>query len=114
MQPSLIIWGEKDQVFPMELAHRLQRYVSLMLPSEFSDKMFQQSTPQLVVLNTIAILSRHLGDNSQIVVVKKAGHAVNLEKDKEVCKNIIEHLQEPVSKDEPGGEKVCIGCFAFT
>jgi hypothetical protein len=47
-------------------------------------------------------------------VVKKAGHAVNLEKDKEVCKNIIEHLQEPVSKDEPGGEKVCIGCFAFT
>jgi pimeloyl-ACP methyl ester carboxylesterase len=84
MQPSLIIWGVKDQVFPMELAHRLQRYVSLMLPSEFSDKMFQQSTPQLVVLNTNTILSRHLGDNSRIVVIKKAGHAVNLEKDKDI------------------------------
>jgi hypothetical protein len=60
------------------------------------------------------MLSRHLGESSRLVVVKKAGHAVNLEKDKEVCKNIIEHLQEPVLKDESGGEKVCIGCFAFT
>uniref|UniRef100_A0ACD5XLZ5 Uncharacterized protein n=1 Tax=Avena sativa TaxID=4498 RepID=A0ACD5XLZ5_AVESA len=66
-QPTLIIWGEKDQVFPLELAHRLQR---------------------------------HLGENSRLVVVKNAGHAVNLEKGKEVCKNIIEHLQEPGSKDE--------------
>ncbi|OEL37237.1 hypothetical protein BAE44_0001742 [Dichanthelium oligosanthes] len=26
-QPTLIIWGEQDQVFPMELAHRLERSV---------------------------------------------------------------------------------------
>ncbi|GJN31663.1 hypothetical protein PR202_gb20086 [Eleusine coracana subsp. coracana] len=26
-QPTLIIWGEKDQVFPMELAHRLERHL---------------------------------------------------------------------------------------
>ncbi|XP_047084514.1 monoacylglycerol lipase ABHD6-like [Lolium rigidum] len=72
-QPTLIIWGEKDQVFPMELAHRLER---------------------------------HLGENSRLVVVKNAGHAVNLEKYKEVRKNIIEHLREPVSKDdESSGEK---------
>ncbi|EPS57377.1 hypothetical protein M569_17440, partial [Genlisea aurea] len=26
-QPTLIIWGEKDQIFPLELAHRLQRHL---------------------------------------------------------------------------------------
>uniref|UniRef100_A0A804LL90 AB hydrolase-1 domain-containing protein n=1 Tax=Zea mays TaxID=4577 RepID=A0A804LL90_MAIZE len=26
-QPTLIIWGEQDQVFPMELAHRLERHL---------------------------------------------------------------------------------------
>ncbi|EEE59177.1 hypothetical protein OsJ_11103 [Oryza sativa Japonica Group] len=62
-QPTLIIWGEQDQVFPMELAHRLER---------------------------------HLGEKSRLVVIKKAGHAVNLEKDKEVCKNIVEYLREPI------------------
>jgi pimeloyl-ACP methyl ester carboxylesterase len=26
-QPTLMIWGEEDQVFPVELAHRLKRYL---------------------------------------------------------------------------------------
>ncbi|PNT77301.1 hypothetical protein BRADI_1g60810v3 [Brachypodium distachyon] len=72
-QPTLIIWGEQDKVFPLELAHRL---------------------------------NRHLDGNSRLVVIKRAGHAVNLEKDKEVCANIIEHLQEPVSCDDSSWEKV--------
>lgn len=55
-QPTLIIWGEYDQVFPLELAYRLKR---------------------------------HLEENSELVVIKKAGHAVNLEKPKEV----LYHLQ---------------------
>ncbi|KAL6594042.1 hypothetical protein ACP70R_048943 [Stipagrostis hirtigluma subsp. patula] len=71
-QPTLIIWGEQDQVFPMELAHRLER---------------------------------HLGEKSRLVVVKNAGHAANLEKSNEVCKNIIEYFQEPVSNSSTG-EKV--------
>jgi hypothetical protein len=41
------------------------------------------------------------------------GCTVNLEKDKEVCKKIIEHFQEPVNL-EKDKEKVCIGCFAFS
>lgn len=49
-QPTLIIWGEYDQVFPLELGHRLKR---------------------------------HLGDNAQLVVIKNAGHAFNVEKSKE-------------------------------
>ncbi|KAG0480361.1 hypothetical protein HPP92_011219 [Vanilla planifolia] len=54
-QPTLIIWGEQDQIFPLELAHRLKR---------------------------------HLEDNSELVVVKHSGHAVNLEKPKELCKHL--------------------------
>ncbi|TVU37807.1 hypothetical protein EJB05_11143, partial [Eragrostis curvula] len=64
-QPTLLIWGEQDLVFPMELAHRL---------------------------------NRHLEGNSRLVVIKNAGHAVNLEKPKEVCRNIIEFFKEPVTE----------------
>ncbi|TKY56261.1 Monoacylglycerol lipase ABHD6 [Spatholobus suberectus] len=30
-QPTLIIWGEHDQVFPLELGHRLKRLITLLL-----------------------------------------------------------------------------------
>ncbi|KAJ8433767.1 hypothetical protein Cgig2_025930 [Carnegiea gigantea] len=49
-QPTLIIWGDKDKVFPLEFAHRLKS---------------------------------HLGDNAQLVVIKNAGHAFNVEKPRE-------------------------------
>lgn len=29
-QPTLIVWGEHDRVFPLELAHRLKRLVRLL------------------------------------------------------------------------------------
>ncbi|KAJ3681998.1 hypothetical protein LUZ60_014571 [Juncus effusus] len=54
-QPTLILWGEQDKVFPLELALRLKR---------------------------------HLEENSQLVIIKEAGHAVNLEKPKDICKHI--------------------------
>ncbi|TKY71469.1 Monoacylglycerol lipase ABHD6 [Spatholobus suberectus] len=54
-QPTLILWGEQDQVFPLELGHRLKR---------------------------------HIGENAQMVVIKNAGHAVNLEKAKEFGKHL--------------------------
>ncbi|ESW20402.1 hypothetical protein PHAVU_006G206100 [Phaseolus vulgaris] len=53
--PTLILWGDQDQVFPLELGHRLKR---------------------------------HIGENAQMVVVKNAGHAVNLEKPKEFGKHL--------------------------
>ncbi|CAH8346593.1 unnamed protein product [Eruca vesicaria subsp. sativa] len=58
-QKSLIIWGEEDQIFPLELGYRLKR---------------------------------HIGDNADIVVIKKAGHAVNLEKSKEFLKHLKSFL----------------------
>ena len=33
-----------------------------------------------------------------MVVIKDAGHAVNLEKPKEVCKNVIEFFKEPAAE----------------
>ncbi|OEL22911.1 hypothetical protein BAE44_0016071 [Dichanthelium oligosanthes] len=73
IKPTLIIWGEQDQVFPMELAHRL---------------------------------NRHLEGNSRLVVIKNAGHAVNLEKPKDVCRNIIEFFKEPIAEAANGDDKV--------
>lgn len=54
-QPTLIIWGEQDKIFPVELGHRLQR---------------------------------HIGDNARIIIIKNAGHAVNIEKPKEFAKHL--------------------------
>ncbi|CAN1813161.1 Uncharacterized protein Mb2734 [Linum perenne] len=60
---TLIIWGDQDQIFPIELAHRLKR---------------------------------HIGESAELVIIKNAGHAVNLEKSKEFCK----HLRSFLNNDE--------------
>ncbi|XP_021773315.1 monoacylglycerol lipase abhd6-A-like [Chenopodium quinoa] len=59
--PTMIVWGEQDQIFPIELGYRLQR---------------------------------HLGSNAQLVVIKEAGHAVNLEKSREFLKHLKTFLNE--------------------
>ncbi|XP_058185139.1 uncharacterized protein LOC131302487 [Rhododendron vialii] len=62
-QPTLILWGEHDQVFPLELGNRLKR---------------------------------HLGENAQLVVMKNAGHAINVEKQKEMLKHLKSYLVDPL------------------
>ncbi|CAK9145031.1 unnamed protein product, partial [Ilex paraguariensis] len=62
-QPTLIIWGEHDQIFPLELAHRLKR---------------------------------HLGENAELVIIKKAGHAINMEKPKKLYKHLKSFLINPL------------------
>ncbi|KAL7143965.1 hypothetical protein ABFS83_08G227000 [Erythranthe nasuta] len=54
-QPTLIIWGEHDKIFPLELGQRLLR---------------------------------HLEDNAELVVLKNAGHAINMEKTKELYNHL--------------------------
>ncbi|KAJ9159118.1 hypothetical protein P3X46_024644 [Hevea brasiliensis] len=63
-QPTLIVWGEQDQIFPLELGHRLQR---------------------------------HVGESAELVVIKNAGHAVNLEKAKEFAKHLKSFLIDSVT-----------------
>ncbi|KAL0384465.1 UNVERIFIED_CONTAM: hypothetical protein Sradi_2840800 [Sesamum radiatum] len=58
-QPTLIIWGEQDRIFPQELGYRLEK---------------------------------HIGDNAKLVMIKNAGHAVNIEKPKEFAKNLKSFL----------------------
>ncbi|TYH99360.1 hypothetical protein ES332_A11G061500v1 [Gossypium tomentosum] len=68
-QPTLIIWGEHDQIFPIELGHRLKR---------------------------------HLGDNTELVIIKNAGHAINAEKPKELFEHLKSFLIDPLSRAKPG------------
>lgn len=35
VQSTLIIWGEQDKIFPLELAHRLQRYARHIIDMTF-------------------------------------------------------------------------------
>ncbi|GAU35315.1 hypothetical protein TSUD_389400, partial [Trifolium subterraneum] len=58
-KPTLIMWGEQDQVFPLELGYRLKR---------------------------------HIGENTQMVIIKNAGHALNIEKPKEFAKHLKSFL----------------------
>ncbi|KAK1554744.1 hypothetical protein Q3G72_016689 [Acer saccharum] len=58
-QPTMILWGEYDQIFPLELGHRLKR---------------------------------HLGDNAELVIIKNAGHAFNVEKPKEYYNHLKSFL----------------------
>ncbi|XAR49457.1 Triacylglycerol lipase [Bertholletia excelsa] len=62
---TLIIWGEEDKIFPLELGHRLKR---------------------------------HIGENAGLVVIEKAGHAVNLEKPKEFAKHVKAFLIDPSAR----------------
>lgn len=68
-QPTLIIWGEHDQVFPVELAHRLKR---------------------------------HLGNNAELKILKKVGHAVNMEKPKEMYKPMKAFLTDQLPQSKNG------------
>ncbi|KAL2906084.1 putative hydrolase YugF [Bienertia sinuspersici] len=61
-QNTLIIWGEHDQIFPIELGHRLKS------------------------------MCRYIGESAELVTIKKAGHAVNLEKPKVIYKNMKSFL----------------------
>ncbi|CAH9081982.1 unnamed protein product [Cuscuta europaea] len=63
-QRTLIIWGEQDQIFPLELGYRLQR---------------------------------HIGEKAKLVVIKNAGHAVNLEKTNEFAKHLKAFLFDSLS-----------------
>ncbi|XP_047322265.1 uncharacterized hydrolase YugF-like [Impatiens glandulifera] len=67
-QPTFIIWGEKDNIFPLELGHRL---------------------------------IRHLGENiAEMVVIKNAGHAINVERSKEMFKHMKRFLYQSLSSSK--------------
>ncbi|XVF58998.1 hypothetical protein PTKIN_Ptkin07bG0238600 [Pterospermum kingtungense] len=68
-QPTRIIWGEHDLIFPLELGHRLKR---------------------------------HLGDNAELVIIKNAGHAINVEKPKELYKHLKSFLVDPLPPAKQG------------
>ncbi|MBA0863365.1 hypothetical protein Goshw_020008, partial [Gossypium schwendimanii] len=64
----LIIWGEEDKIFPLELGYRLKR---------------------------------HVGEEAKIVVIKNAGHAVNIEKSKDFMKHLKSFLFDSLTPHRP-------------
>ncbi|KAE8665971.1 Alpha/beta-Hydrolases superfamily protein isoform 5 [Hibiscus syriacus] len=44
----------------------------------------------------------HLGDNAELVIIKNAGHAINVEKPKELYKHLKSALVDPISPAKPG------------
>ncbi|KAB2050849.1 hypothetical protein ERO13_A12G015300v2 [Gossypium hirsutum] len=67
-QSILIIWGEEDKIFPLELGYRLKR---------------------------------HVGEEAKIVVIKNAGHAVNIEKSKDFMKHLKSFLFDSLTPHRP-------------
>ncbi|MBA0619741.1 hypothetical protein Gotri_007068 [Gossypium trilobum] len=67
-QSLLIIWGEEDKIFPLELGYRLKR---------------------------------HVGEEAKIVVIKNAGHAVNIEKSKDFMKHLKSFLFDSLTPHRP-------------
>lgn len=49
MQPTLILWGDKDQIFPIELAHRLKRFAS--------NSYITTSTTYIIKIKTNALIN---------------------------------------------------------
>ncbi|KAF7070611.1 hypothetical protein CFC21_076116 [Triticum aestivum] len=76
-QQTLIIWGEQDRVFPLELGLRLKR---------------------------------HLGDTSELTIVKDAGHAINREKPAELCRLIKNYIIDSSVKYRDDRKQ---GCWKF-
>ncbi|KAM7253162.1 hypothetical protein ACFE04_025780 [Oxalis oulophora] len=64
-QPTMILWGEHDQVFRLEFGQRLKR---------------------------------HIGENAELIVIKKAGHGFNIEKTKEYFTHLKTFLVDHLNK----------------
>lgn len=60
------------------------------------------------------LLCRHLGENAQLVVVKNAGHAINLEKPKDLYKSLksflIDSITPSMQENHSNGRKVDLQC----
>ena len=48
------------------------------------------------VILPFSLSYRHLGENSELVIIKNAGHALNAEKPKEMYKHFKSFLLDPV------------------
>jgi pimeloyl-ACP methyl ester carboxylesterase len=90
-QETLIIWGDKDRVFPVDLGHRLHRYKRAARTAVciLNYVFLLISLSMLVVAETT---SRHLGERSRLEIVKDAGHALQLEGAEHVNKFIKSFL----------------------
>lgn len=79
-QEALLLWGDKDRVFPLTFGQQLQRYLKIFIfPNalllSFCSPVFHFSRFQ----NDIILLCRYLGPKARLEVLKDAGHAANID-----------------------------------
>lgn len=53
---------------------------------------------KLVSMDLFSLWSRHIGENAQMVVIKNAGHALNIEKSKEFARHLKSFLIDAGSR----------------
>ena len=54
--------------------------------------LFSETAMYIYIKKKKLLWNRYIGDNAEMVVIKKAGHAVNLEKSKEFLKHLKSFL----------------------
>lgn len=61
-----------------------------------------------LTLSEFMKICRHLDENSQLVIIKEAGHAVNLEKAREFYKHIIAFMLDSSSKSKSKSKVITV------
>lgn len=66
----MLIWGDKDKIFPISFAHELQRYFISGFLLHF----------KLILHNICNFFEcRNLGPNAKLEIIQDTGHAVNMD-----------------------------------
>jgi len=80
VQDVLIVWGDHDQLFPLEKAFAVQRYSDGFRAHAVQFLFFFLSqTDGCRPCANVAVLFRSLNGSARLEVVKKTGHAPQLE-----------------------------------
>ncbi|KAL9672920.1 hypothetical protein QQ045_029173 [Rhodiola kirilowii] len=106
----------KDDVKLMLRKHRIlitrfQLFAGLRMPSISKrflliHRVVMLKTKHSRLKNQSEILRRHLDEKPQLVIIKRAGHAVNVEKPKQIYKHMKEFLVDPKQESKDDGNKV--------
>ncbi|RWW69179.1 hypothetical protein BHE74_00023243, partial [Ensete ventricosum] len=73
-----------------------------VMPSCFLRDYIQVGAGISELFSCSLLYTKHLGDNARLVVISNAGHAVNLEKPKELCQHIIAFFLDSPLKNHNG------------
>ncbi|KAL9687101.1 hypothetical protein QQ045_031497 [Rhodiola kirilowii] len=74
-----------------------------LLPAPIALHLLLSST---IGIPPLPMVIRHLDEKPQLVIIKRAGHAVNVHKPKQIYKHIKEFLVDPKQESKNDGNKI--------